>query len=166
MEKKIYFTTFATNFKTVTLVGNEDGLLHLELEHHDGKRIFEIDCNWLRNDEFFTPVVIQLKEYFSGKRKIFDNIQLNIQGTKFQELVWKQLMEIPYGECWTYKDVACAIGRPTASRAVGMANSKNKIPIIIPCHRVISTSRKLTGFAHGLSLKKKLLELEDIKNIS
>lgn len=101
----------------------------------------------------------QLDEYFAGKRKKFD-IPIKLEGTDFQIKVWKELLEIPYGETCSYLDIAKRIGNPKASRAVGMANNKNKIIIIVPCHRVIGSNKKLVGYACGLDVKEKLLELE------
>ena len=101
----------------------------------------------------------QLDEYFAGKRKKFD-IPIKLDGTDFQIKVWKELLKIPYGETCSYLDIAKRIGNPKASRAVGMANNKNKIIIIVPCHRVIGSNRKLVGYACGLDVKEKLLELE------
>lgn len=104
----------------------------------------------------------QLKEYFSGKRNKFD-LKLNICGTDFQKKVWKALLDIPYGETRTYQDIALAIDNPKACRAVGGANNKNKIAIIIPCHRVIGKDGSMVGFGSGLEIKKQLLKLENIK---
>lgn len=101
----------------------------------------------------------QLDEYFAGKRKKFD-IPIKLEGTDFQMNVWKELLKIPYGETCSYLDIAKRIGNPKASRAVGMANNKNKIIIIVPCHRVIGSNKKLVGYAGGLDVKEKLLELE------
>lgn len=101
----------------------------------------------------------QLDEYFAGKRKKFD-IPIKLDGTDFQIKVWKELLKIPYGETCSYLDIAKRIGNPKASRAVGMANNKNKIIIIVPCHRVIGSNKKLVGYACGLEVKEKLLELE------
>ena len=101
----------------------------------------------------------QLDEYFAGKRKKFD-IPIKLDGTDFQIKVWKELLKIPYGETCSYLDIAKCIGNPKASRAVGMANNKNKIIIIVPCHRVIGSNKKLVGYACGLDVKQKLLELE------
>lgn len=101
----------------------------------------------------------QLDEYFAGKRKKFD-IPIKLEGTDFQIKVWKELLKIPYGETCSYLDIAKRIGNPKASRAVGMANNKNKIIIIVPCHRVIGSNKKLVGYACGLDVKEKLLELE------
>lgn len=113
-----------------------------------------------------TPVIkkthLQLTEYFRGQRKSFD-IPIAPEGTDFQHKVWNALSKIPYGKTATYKDIATLIGNPKACRAVGMANNKNPIAIIIPCHRVIGTNGNLTGYAAGLGTKQKLLEIE--KNI-
>ena len=101
----------------------------------------------------------QLDEYFKGKRKEFD-LPINPQGTGFQRTVWEALKQIPYGETKTYKQIAQNINKPNACRAVGQANNKNPIWIIIPCHRVIGTGGKLTGYGGGLEMKQKLLEIE------
>ena len=103
---------------------------------------------------------MQLDEYFVGKRKKFD-IPLNPHGTEFQLSVWKALQAIPYGKTRSYKQIAQAIGNPKACRAVGLANNKNPIWIIIPCHRVIGADGDLTGYGGGLKMKKKLLEIEN-----
>lgn len=101
----------------------------------------------------------QLDEYFKGLRKNFD-LPLLLDGSEFQIKVWKALMTIDYGKTATYGDIAKLIGSPKASRAVGSANNKNKIAIIIPCHRVIGSNGTLTGYAGGLGIKKYLLDLE------
>jgi len=106
----------------------------------------------------------QLGEYFSGKRKNFD-IPLALNGTEFQKTVWRALQTIPYGETRSYKDIAVLAGKPAAARAVGMANNRNPVSIIVPCHRVIGKNGALTGYGGGLDLKKYLLDLEKrIKN--
>ncbi len=104
-------------------------------------------------------VKAQLLEYFQGQRKTFD-LPLMPDGTAFQKQVWTELLKIPYGETRTYSDIAIAIGRPNASRAVGNAINKNPIAIIIPCHRVIGKDGNLRGYAGGLELKEMLLRLE------
>jgi len=101
----------------------------------------------------------QLNEYFSGSRREFD-IPLEIEGTPFQKSVWDALKAIPYGETRTYREIAEKIGNPRACRAVGMANNRNPVAIIIPCHRVIGANGKLAGYAGGLDIKEKLLDLE------
>ena len=102
---------------------------------------------------------MQLKEYFAGKRKKFD-VPLNPQGTEFQLAVWEALQKIPYGKTRSYKQIAQAVGNPKASRAVGMANNKNPIWILIPCHRVIGADGSLTGYGGGIEMKKRLLFIE------
>lgn len=101
----------------------------------------------------------QLKAYFEGSQKIFD-LPLNPKGTDFQKTVWQALLLIPYGETRSYKDIATAIGNSKASRAVGMANNKNPLSILVPCHRVIGSSGKLVGYGGGLTIKENLLGLE------
>ena len=103
--------------------------------------------------------ISQLNEYFSGKRRVF-NLQLNLSGTDFQNLVWEELANIPYGQTHSYEDIAKKINQPKASRAVGKANGRNQLCIIIPCHRVIGKSGKLSGYVGGIEIKRKLLELE------
>ncbi len=111
------------------------------------------------HSDLFTELFKELDEYFEGKRKIFD-IPLLIEGTAFQKKVWTEVQKIPYGETRTYKEIAIKIGKPNSARAVGKALNTNRIPIIIPCHRVIGTNGKLTGYAGGLEMKKTLLDLE------
>lgn len=102
----------------------------------------------------------ELMEYFMGNRKNFD-IPFEIIGTKFQKMVWNELCNIPFGETRTYKEIAEKIGKPKAMRAVGGANNKNPIMIIIPCHRVIGSNGSLTGYSGGIEIKKALLEIEN-----
>lgn len=109
--------------------------------------------------ELSDKTVLQLEEYFDGRRKEFE-IPLKLIGTEFQKKVWNELLKIPYGETVSYKDIAIKIGNPKACRAVGMANHNNPILIIVPCHRVINENKKLGGYALGLELKRRLLELE------
>lgn len=105
----------------------------------------------------------QLDEYFKGKRKKFD-LPLNLKGTEFQKKVWEALKQIPYAQTRSYKEIAMMIGNKNASRAVGMANNKNPCPIVVPCHRVIGSNGSLVGYALGLDIKKKLLDLEKLHN--
>lgn len=101
----------------------------------------------------------QLREYFKGHRKSF-SLPLDPQGTDFQKTVWKALRDIPYGKTWSYGELARSIERPRAVRAVGAANGKNPLAIIVPCHRVIGANGKLVGFSGGLPVKEKLLQIE------
>jgi methylated-DNA-[protein]-cysteine S-methyltransferase len=104
-------------------------------------------------------IVQQLSEYFEGKRTRFE-IPLDVDGTPFQRSVWNQLLQIPYGETRSYGDIAKALGKPAAARAVGMANHNNPVAIVIPCHRVVGQNGSLTGYAGGLQLKEQLLSIE------
>lgn len=106
----------------------------------------------------------QLDEYFKGYRKIFD-LPIFTKGTPFQEIVWDALKTIPYGETRSYKDIAVQIGKSKACRAVGMANNRNSIAIIIPCHRVIGSKGELVGYGGGMDIKEMLLRMEGIKVI-
>ena len=113
----------------------------------------------LQTTELLSMATIQLDEYFQGKRTTF-SLPFKLTGTPFQLAVWKELQNIPYGKTTSYKEIAQKINKPKAYRAVGMANNKNPLPIIIPCHRVIGSNGKLIGYAGGLTLKNYLLELE------
>lgn len=120
------------------------------------KSSFENICG--RNS--LTEIVYkEFLEYFEGKRKVFD-FPFKFRGTDFQKKVWEELLKIPYGKIKSYKDIAISIGNPKACRAIGNANNKNPLLIVVPCHRVIGSSGDLTGYAAGLELKKKLLNLE------
>ncbi|QJB57103.1 methylated-DNA--[protein]-cysteine S-methyltransferase [Pseudodesulfovibrio sp. zrk46] len=154
-----YYTAFKTPYWEIILVGDENGITHLHMVTNEGKRDFIIKENWQRDDAMFTEARKQILEYFDGKRTQFD-LPLNPQGTEFQKKAWKALRTIPFGEVRTYKEMAESIGNPNASRAVGTANAKNPIPLIIPCHRVIATGGKLAGFALGVDAKERLLRLE------
>jgi methylated-DNA-[protein]-cysteine S-methyltransferase len=122
---------------------------------------FDIDAKRVKPSEspIFENLSRQLEEYFSGKRRSFD-LPLDPIGTEFQMSAWKALTEIPFGETRTYGQQAKIIGRPKAARAVGAANGKNPISIVVPCHRVIGKNGNLTGFAGGLCTKQKLLKHE------
>lgn len=155
----MYYTKFNTRFCKVILAGDEKGLAHLHLDTGEGRRQFEIQDSWAFDPDFFEDIKRQVLEYLDGKRKTF-NVILNATGTQFQKKVWAQLCNIPYGTLVSYNDIAKKLDNSKASRAVGAANGKNPIPLIIPCHRVIGTNGSLTGFAHGLNIKKKLIDLE------
>ncbi len=113
------------------------------------------------NPDAADGIVNELNQYFAGKRTVFD-VPLQPDGTPFQQSVWKQLLQIPYGKTCSYGDLANALGRPTLTRAVGAANGANPIPIIIPCHRVIGANGSLIGYGGGLHIKARLLELEGV----
>ena len=101
----------------------------------------------------------ELEEYFSGKRQAF-NVPISFDGTDFQNAVWQKLLEIPYGKVMSYSDLAKAIGKPRAARAIGSACNKNPIAVIVPCHRVVGKNGSLTGYAGGIGIKEKLLAIE------
>lgn len=136
---------------------------NLQIVVKENKIVFlgKVDCPKIvgEDDDFVKKIKSQLDEYFAGKRTVF-SIDYMLKGTDFQLKVWDALSKIPYGETRSYKEVATKVGNPKAARAIGMANNKNPISIIIPCHRVIGSNKKLTGYAGGLDMKKGLLELE------
>ena len=105
------------------------------------------------------PYARELEEYFAGQRREF-SLPLDLRGTEFQLACWRELLQIPYGETRTYADIARAVGKPTGFRAVGMANNRNPLAIVVPCHRVIASDGTLCGYGGGLDVKRKLLELE------
>lgn len=152
-----YYVVFNTPLGEMTLQANQDGLLGAWFETQttqpDDLGIYAED------NEILTKAVIQLQEYFSGSRTEFE-LPIAAKGTAFQTQVWHALTTIPYGEIWSYQDLANAINNPKAVRAVGLANGKNPVSVIVPCHRVIGKSGKLTGYAGGVERKAKLLELE------
>ena len=139
------------------LIG-KNGLLE-EIHFPNSAESTIIEDNWHHDEEYFADVLQQLKEYFAGSRQNFD-VKLSLKGTDFQRQVWQELQRIPYGKTASYGDIAKRINNPKACRAVGAANGKNPIPIIIPCHRIIGNDGSLTGFGGGLKLKKTLLDLE------
>lgn len=138
--------------------------MNLEVEVVEGfiKTIKFIEENEIKigsKSKVVSKIKKQLVAYFEGKQKKLD-LEVLIEGTDFQKKVWNELLKIPYGEKRTYGEIAKNIGNPKAYRAVGMACNKNKIPIVIPCHRVIGANQKLVGFAGGLKVKSILLDLE------
>ena len=142
---------------TLLLAGDGRALTEVHFAN-EGRRV-EPEPGWQRDATPFREVCRQLDEYFAGARKVFA-LRLAPSGTPFQLAVLQELQRIPYGETRSYSEVARAIGRPSAQRAVGAANGRNPIPIIIPCHRVIGQSGKLVGFGGGLPVKRYLLDLE------
>lgn len=124
-----------------------------------GKGAISHEPGWILRERAFAAAARQLGEYFARKRQHFD-LELAPAGSDFQRSVWQALTEIPYGETRSYGELACRLGRPGAARAVGAANARNPLPIVVPCHRVIGSSGSLTGFAGGVDIKRYLLELE------
>jgi len=143
----------------LTLVASDKGLCAVLWEKEKVGRV-KIDLGVeAAKDSFLLEVKQQLSEFFAGERSSFD-IKLDMLGTEFQKRVWRALTKIPYGKTASYLDIAKKIGKPPASRAVGMANGRNPISIIVPCHRVIGANGSLTGYAGGVEAKQLLLDLE------
>jgi len=142
------------------LVASDEGLVAILWEKDSPRRVRLSEL--VLDDQH--PVLMkterQLGEYFAGKRKTF-SVPLDMRGTSFQKNVWEALLAIPFGETRSYGQLATQLGNPRATRAVGAANGRNPISIIVPCHRVIGSSGKLTGFAGGLEAKERLLRLEN-----
>jgi len=157
MKSQTKFTITSSPLGDILLARNEHGISHIHFQEGEGS--FDIDEDWQQDDTAFTDATAQLNAYFAGELKEFD-LPLAPAGTLFQQTVWQQLQAIPYGKTSTYGELAAQIGKPTASRAVGAANGRNPIPIVIPCHRVIGANGKLTGFSGGLHIKRALLSLE------
>lgn len=150
----MYYTHYQSPLGEITLTASEQGLTALAFTK--GKAAIEIAPDWQRNDEKFAQVCQQLTEYFAGERTVFE-LELAPQGTPFQQKVWQALTSIKQGETKTYAWLAKKINNEKAVRAVGTANGANPIALIVPCHRVIGSNGKLTGYAGGLALKAKLL---------
>lgn len=150
--------SYGTDIGTIVIEENGKAITKIYLANQD------IDDLLVKRQEteLLREAIKQLNEYFSGSRNFFD-LPLELEGTEFQKKVWNALKEIPFGETRSYGEIAKKIGNEKAARAVGMANNKNPIMIVIPCHRVIGSNGKLVGYAGGLDIKEKLLNLE--KNI-
>ena len=153
----MYYCYVDTPIGELLLAGTENALSLIGFPKGSMRRDPRPD--WIFKEEPFENVRQQLSEYFDGKRREFD-IPLSLEGTKFQLSVWHELREIPYGTTVSYGEVAKRIDNPKAVRAVGAANGRNPIPIIVPCHRVIGSHGDLTGFGGGLDTKEALLRLE------
>jgi methylated-DNA-[protein]-cysteine S-methyltransferase len=141
----------------LTLAGTDEGLTHLFMA--DQAHAPADQHRWARTTAQFADVVEQLDEYFAGQRETFD-VRLRLVGTDFQQRVWAALQDIPYGQTRSYGELAAVIGQPGASRAVGLANGRNPVAIIVPCHRVIAAGGGLGGYGGGLDRKRFLLDLE------
>ncbi len=153
----MYYCHLDTKIGELLLAGDDAGLCLIAFPEGSMRR--DPDSDWIYNEKPFLEARRQLLEYFAGERKEFD-LPLRLNGTEFQLSVLEELRRIPYGETSSYGDIAERIGRPKAMRAVGAANGRNPIPIIVPCHRVIGSSGDLTGFGGGLAAKEALLLLE------
>lgn len=151
MVNDMFYSTMESPIGTLYLIGTKDYLCQIKI--HCPKEITRQDL------PLFQEAQRQLKEYFSGKRKVF-RLPIFFQGTPFQEKVWRSLLNIPYGTTKSYQEIAREIGNEKAVRAVGGAVHRNPLPLILPCHRVIGKNGSLVGFGLGLSTKKWLLEHE------
>lgn len=156
MKPSIHYHELPSPVGLLTLVATDAGLCGLYPEGHAPVPA----ADWLRDATPFRDVCRQLDEYFTGNLRDF-HIPLDLQGTPFQLRVWHALLTIPFGETIHYGEQARRIGQPAASRAVGMANGRNPISIIVPCHRVIGKNGALTGYGGGLDMKRFLLDLEN-----
>ena len=152
-EQKIYGEIYESPVGALTILAEKKGIRAIKFGEDE-----EVKSTGKAN-EMTRWAVKELEEYFKGKRKEF-TVPCRPEGTDFQKRVWEALTRIPYGETRTYKEIAAEAGNPKASRAVGMANNKNPVPIIIPCHRVVGSDGRLTGYAGGLGVKEFLLNLE------
>lgn len=152
-----YYTEVETPVGRLLIAG--DGAAIKRIYFQKGKNLLRPAPDWINDARPLAEPLRQLRSYFDGELKDFD-LKLAPEGTPFQIDVWRALTEIPYGETISYGELARRIGKPSASRAVGAANGQNPIPIVIPCHRVIGASGKLTGYGGGLDIKEILLDLE------
>jgi methylated-DNA-[protein]-cysteine S-methyltransferase len=153
----IYYTIMTSPLGDILLLGNETALT--DLNFLAGIHPLAIQPDWTPNETPFTAAVAQLTAYFAGELRVFD-LPLAPAGTPFQQTVWQALQTIPYGATTTYGELATQLGNPQAVRAVGAANGRNPIPLIIPCHRVIGSSGELIGYGAGLPIKEALLSWE------
>lgn len=154
-----YFTYYQSPIGKMTIQASDSGLLGIWFETHTTQP----DELGQQNDAhpILAMTIDQLQEYFNGERVTF-SVPLAAKGTPFQQKVWQALTTIPFGQTWSYQDLANAIDNPKAVRAVGLANGKNPISVIVPCHRVIGKNGKLTGYAGGIERKKQLLVHEGV----
>ncbi len=141
------------------IAGDQQGLRFLTFSKQG--KLPKPDPDWQLSDRQLREPIRQLQAYFKGKLRQFD-LPLAGEGTDFQKRVWKALCDVPYGQTASYGEIAAAIGQPTASRAVGMANGRNPISIIVPCHRIIGSNGRLVGYGGGLDRKTSLLKLEGV----
>lgn len=155
----LFYTFMDSPVGRLKLVASDKGLAAVLWENDSPRRVPLTDLKEDANHPVLRKAKQQLREYFAGKRRSF-SLPLDMQGTPFQKDVWQALLDIPFGETRSYGELARLLGRPSASRAVGAANGRNPLSIVVPCHRVIGTSGKLTGFAGGIETKAHLLDLE------
>jgi O-6-methylguanine DNA methyltransferase len=157
METLFFFRT-PSSVGPLFLAASTKGLVRLEFEARKQK-LNPSTIQLQESKSALAPYLRELDEYFAGQRREF-SFPLDLHGTPFQLACWRALLEIPYGQTRSYRDIAQAIGHPHACRAVGMSNNRNPVAIVVPCHRVIASSGSLCGYGGGLDLKRKLLNLE------
>jgi len=155
----IYYSKYDSLAGPLIIAVSAKGLVALEFDRGKFPRARSKDIAWELSENKTKPYKRELTEYFAGKRRDF-SFPLDLRGTPFQLNCWRALLKIPYGETRTYADIARSVGQPQAFRAVGMANNRNPIAIVVPCHRVIASDGTLCGYGGGLDVKRKLLELE------
>lgn len=153
-----FYTSIDSPIGELLLLGDGHALRGLYMQ--DGRKSVQIAPRWERAEAPFAGVREQLREYFAGERTAFDDLPLALDGAQFERRVWRALQDIPYGETASYGEIARHVGQPGAARAVGLANGRNPIAVIVPCHRVIGANGNLVGFGGGLERKRLLLELE------
>ena len=156
-ELPILTTVHPSPIGPLTLLSRGGVLTHLDME--DQAHAADVPASARRDDASFAEVTRQLDEYFAGERTVFD-VPVQLDGTEFQRSVWAQLCAIPYGTTISYGELARRVGNPKASRAVGLANGRNPVAVIVPCHRVIAGDGSLGGYGGGLDRKTHLLDLE------
>ncbi|HLH14096.1 MAG TPA: methylated-DNA--[protein]-cysteine S-methyltransferase [Solirubrobacteraceae bacterium] len=155
--ERLLYTSIDSPIGELLLVGDGDALRALHMQ--GARRPLRVEPDWRASARAFAGVRAQLREYFAGERTTFDT-PLQLRGNEFERRVWHALLDIPYGETVSYGEIARRVGNPAAARAVGLANGRNPIAVIVPCHRVIGANGSLTGYGGGLERKRLLLELE------
>jgi O-6-methylguanine DNA methyltransferase len=154
----LYYAQIDSPIGPLNLAISNKGLVALEFRR-DGFPRKSKSISWEHSPSKAVTFAAELSEYFAGRRREF-TFPLDLRGTPFQLACWRALLAIPYGETRSYADIARAVGKPQAFRAVGMANNRNPIAIVVPCHRVIASDGTLCGYGGGLDVKRRLLELE------
>jgi len=154
-----YYSRLVSPVAPLVIGVSDKGLIALEFDHGKFPPKTNGAVTWKESSTHTAQYVRELNEYFAGKRRKF-SFPLDLRGTPFQVKCWRALLEIPYGATRTYADIARAVGCPNGYRAVGLANNRNPIAIVVPCHRVIASDGTLCGYGGGLDVKRKLLELE------
>jgi methylated-DNA-[protein]-cysteine S-methyltransferase len=159
-DDRVWYTILDSPFGPVCIAGAETGLMRVDFQH--GDRPVRPAATWQEDSGHLETAVHQLREYFQGQRQSF-TLPLAPAGTPFQQRVWQELQRIPFGTTLTYRELAERLGMPQAARAVGHANGRNPLAIVIPCHRLIGSDGRLRGYASGIALKQRLLQHEGVQ---